>query len=94
MCYFNRCHGYAVKDIRALHLLYLFWLVGSYLLFRDFEPNGIIFMNVCVVIAVSMAILLRNFGLYFFCVRISVVITFAVIVLLRDFGPYWIIDSG
>jgi hypothetical protein len=36
------------------------------LLFRDFGPYGIIFMNVCVVITVAMAMLLREFGHYIY----------------------------
>jgi uncharacterized YccA/Bax inhibitor family protein len=36
-------------------------LVGDHLLLRDFEPYGIIFMNVCVVINVAMVMLLRDF---------------------------------
>jgi hypothetical protein len=31
-------------------------------LFKDIGPNGIISKNVCVVITVAMAMLLRNFG--------------------------------
>jgi hypothetical protein len=38
------------------------WLVGDYLLLRDFRPYGGVFMNVCVVIAVAMVILLRDAG--------------------------------
>jgi hypothetical protein len=40
--------------------------IGDYLLFRDFGPYGIIFMNVCVVTTVAMVLLLRNFGPYTF----------------------------
>jgi hypothetical protein len=35
-----------------------------HLLLRDFEPYRIVFMNVCVVIAVAMVMLLRNFEPY------------------------------
>jgi uncharacterized YccA/Bax inhibitor family protein len=36
--------------------------VAMVMLLRDFGPNGVIFMNVCVVISVAMVILLRDFG--------------------------------
>jgi hypothetical protein len=38
------------------------WLVGDYLLLRDFDPYVIIFMNVSVVLTVAVLILLRDFG--------------------------------
>jgi hypothetical protein len=38
-------------------------LVGDHLLLRDFGPYAM-FMNVCVVITVAMAMLLRDFGSY------------------------------
>jgi hypothetical protein len=37
-------------------------LVADHLLLRDFEPFGIIFMNVFVVMTVAMVMLLRDFG--------------------------------
>jgi hypothetical protein len=40
------------------------WLDGDYLLLRDFGPYEIIFMNVCVVITVTMVMLLRDFRPY------------------------------
>jgi hypothetical protein len=39
-------------------------LVGDHLLLRDFAPYGMIFMNMCVVITVVMAMLLRDSGPY------------------------------
>jgi hypothetical protein len=39
-------------------------LVADHWLLREFGPYGIIFMNVCVVMTVVMAMLLRNFGHY------------------------------
>jgi hypothetical protein len=47
-------------------------LVGDCLLLRDFGPYKIIFMNVCVVITIAMAMLLDNFepyGINFMIVR-------------------------
>jgi hypothetical protein len=47
------------------------WLVGNYLLLRDFGPYGIIFMNVCVVITVAMVMQLKGFqpyGIIYCCV--------------------------
>jgi hypothetical protein len=38
-------------------------LVGDHLLLRDFERNGIIFMNVCVTV-VTMVMLLKDFEPY------------------------------
>jgi hypothetical protein len=40
------------------------WLVGDHLLLKDFNPYGIIFMNVRVVITFAMVMLLRDSGLY------------------------------
>jgi hypothetical protein len=40
------------------------WFVGDHLLFWDFGPYGIIYMNVCVVITVVMVKLLRDFASY------------------------------
>jgi hypothetical protein len=39
-------------------------LVADYLLLRDFEACGIMFVNGCVVITIAMVILLRDFGPY------------------------------
>jgi hypothetical protein len=39
-------------------------LVADYLLLRDFEACGIMFVNGCVVITTAMVILLRDFGPY------------------------------
>jgi hypothetical protein len=39
-------------------------LDGDHLLLRDFGPNGIIVMNVCVVVTVSIVMLLRDLGPY------------------------------
>jgi hypothetical protein len=38
--------------------------VGDHLLLRDFGPYVIIFMNVCVVLTLAMAMLSRDFGPY------------------------------
>jgi uncharacterized YccA/Bax inhibitor family protein len=40
------------------------WSFGVRVLLRDFGPNEIIFMNVCVGISVAMVMLLRDFGPY------------------------------
>jgi hypothetical protein len=40
------------------------WLVGNYLLLSDFGPYGVIFMNVCVIVMVAMAMWLGVFGPY------------------------------
>jgi hypothetical protein len=40
------------------------WLVGNHLLLMDFEPYGIIFMDMRVIITVIMVMLLRKFGYY------------------------------
>jgi hypothetical protein len=38
--------------------------VGDHLLFWDFGPYGIIYMNVCVVLIVAIMMLLLDFGPY------------------------------
>jgi hypothetical protein len=40
------------------------WFIGEHFLLRDFEPYGIIFMTMCVVITVAMIMLIRDFGPY------------------------------
>jgi hypothetical protein len=62
---FSKC--YRPDKIAKLPFIYLYnrqVLVGDYLPLRDFEPYGIIFMNVCDIITVAMVILLRDFGPY------------------------------
>jgi hypothetical protein len=39
-------------------------LIGDHLLIIAFRPDGIIFMNVCIVTTVAMLMLLRDFGPY------------------------------
>jgi hypothetical protein len=48
----------------SVYIISKYWLIGDHLLFRDFGPYRIIFMNVCVVITVVMIMLLRDFGPY------------------------------
>jgi hypothetical protein len=43
---------------------WLGWLVGDHSLLSEFEPYGIKFTNVCVVITVAMVMLLSDFGPY------------------------------
>jgi hypothetical protein len=50
------------RRVLVCSLVYL--LVADYLLSRDFWPNGIIFLNVDVVITVAMVMLLRDCGPY------------------------------
>jgi hypothetical protein len=40
------------------------YVVCGHVLLRDFWPYEIIFMNLCVVITVAMAMLLKDFGSY------------------------------
>jgi uncharacterized YccA/Bax inhibitor family protein len=51
------------------------WLVGDHLMLRDFGPYGIIFINVCVVITVTMLILLSDVGPYVFCLCVGCLMT-------------------
>jgi hypothetical protein len=41
--------------------LYAGWPLHDHFLQRDFGPNRIIFMNVCVVIKIAMVMILGNF---------------------------------
>jgi hypothetical protein len=49
--------NFGIEVVQSLIYLYnkQVWLVGDHLLLRDFEPNGVIIMNVCVFITVAMA---------------------------------------
>jgi hypothetical protein len=42
----------------------IYMLVGDHLVFRDFRPYGIIFMNMCVVTTVAVVMLLSGFVPY------------------------------
>jgi hypothetical protein len=66
------------------------WPVGDHLS-RDFEPYGIIFMNVCFIV-VAMVMMLRYFEAYrIIFMNMCVVVTVAMVMLSKDFGPYGII---